>query len=660
MRCSLFLLISMVSLLTAAPGNTRENPRERPPNIVFILSDDLGYPYHGFLGNETIRTPNLDRLAAEGTTFTRAFSTASVCQPALQTLLSGLHPRAWKAQRTRLEETNGRRFLRRVEVGQYTTLPRQLSRKGYRTFQGGKHWEGDFSLAGFDEGTTTVLPDLSFPQDWFRFGRLTLSSLQSFFNGVEEDEPFFLFFAPMLPHHPHDPSPRLFRNYLRKGLVRPAALYYANITRFDFVVGRLLEILEARGLSDNTLIIYVSDNGWEQGPQDLPQLNSDRLGGDRGKLSIYELGFRSPLIFHWPGHVPENEQRDDLVSFEDLHATMLRYAGAPLPPDHEGYPLNERIAGIGEAVRDHVTGFQDILRKREGDIPILPPARFEDAAFLRTERWRYVEWLDRGEQALFEIEADPFERNDVGPEHPELLAQFASRTSAWRDALDEPAPWIDLMGRLMTEDETAVSGLRLWLDGTGSGNRLQVFSDDRGFFRFPNVPADQYTLSYEIEAPAQSNRWKPPTSVPVTQSRPIDLAGYETGPFVTLRIPGRAPPAPPVKRTYGEIEIEISADPSIQTGGRTIELRGWTPNGYVEQRVLSGPDGFVAVDQLPTGFYLVRIEKKDSLLSKSRLIFLGAGANQSLSFALQQKKNRGGQEYQNGWKSKPGQKKNQS
>jgi arylsulfatase A-like enzyme len=158
MRVSLSLFFTCLSLLAAAPGDARENAPERPPNIVLIVSDDLGYPYHGFLGNEIVRTPNLDQLAAEGTTFTHAFSPASVCQPALQTLLSGLHPRSWKAQRGRLEEAMGERFLPRTEVEQFVTLPRQLARKGYRTFQGGETLGGRLRIGGIRRGNDRCAP----------------------------------------------------------------------------------------------------------------------------------------------------------------------------------------------------------------------------------------------------------------------------------------------------------------------------------------------------------------------------------------------------------------------------------------------------------------------------------------------------------------------
>ncbi len=633
------LLLVCLSLAWTAPGFSNEAPRERRPNIVLILADDLGYPYHGFMGSEIVLTPNLDQLAAEGTVFTHAHSSATYCQAALQTLLTGLHPRSWRAQRTRLEDTTGESFPRREEVQRYVTLPRELARMGYRTFQGGKHWEGNFEMAGFGQGTTDVRPSYLFPFDWYQFGRRTQEPLTDFLDDVGEDEPFFVYFAPMLPHHPHNAIPRLLNLYRIEGLLAVAARYYANVSWFDEVVGRMLRTLEERGLRDDTLIIYVSDNGWEQSPTDRPR---NQTGGDRGKLSMYELGFRSPLIFSWPGRVPENERREDLVTFKDLHATMLQYAGAPIPPDHEGHPLRRRIRGRGDPDRDQVVGFQDILRSRPDEPAPLVNLRFEDAGFLRTDRWRYIEWLDRGEQELYEIAEDPFERNDVGPEHPELLAEFADRTAAWREALNEPAPWIDLMGRLTTEDQVPAPGLRLWLDGVQSQIRFEILSDDRGFFRFPNVPADHYRLSHELERPADAGQWRRSRSRPATQSRLIDLTGFETGPFLPLRIPGSAPPIPPGPLASSAIEVEVVARGDVTTSGRPVEVTGFTKRGYLKQRVLTGPDGFVVLDQLPVGFYIVKVVGSTGVRSRARWVYLDQGESEPLRFKLRKKKRRNG------------------
>ncbi len=641
-------MLSLLVLLCAAPAFANGGRRDRPPNIVLIVGDDHGYPYAGFMGSEIVETPNLDRLADEGTTFTHAFSSASVCRPALQTLLTGLHTRSWLRQRDRVVEAVGERIRRRAEVPHYVTLSRQLARQGYRSFQGGKHHEGDFAMAGFDAGTATYLPSNPFVLVGHdTFARPSLTPMHDFLDGVEEDEPFFLLLAPMLPHVPLDPSPELIAHYRAKGLSNAAVYYYANITRLDEVVGRMVGALEERGLRDDSLIIYVSDNGWEQAPYEY-HFFGGILGGDRGKMSIHELGFRTPLVFNWPNRVPKRKVLDDLVTFEDLHATILQYAGAPVPPDHEGIDLVSRIEGRGEPARDHVIGVQDGLRVRESEYdPSEGPAGWlkpDTASFLRTDRWRYIEWLNRGEQALYRIEEDPFERNDVSAEYPELLALFAARTSAWRNDLAQPAAWMDLMGRLTSEEGTPAVGLRLWLEGandSGAPAQLEVFSDDRGFFRFPNVPADKYTLTYEIEAPEITGRWRSVREAPVTDSVEVDLVGYETGPFLSLQIPGEVPPPAPASRPRpGTIEIELTARHGVETGELPVHLWGWTIRGVVEQRVLSGPDGFVALDQLPAGFYFIRVSTPRGVRAPARWVRLRPGESEYRKIKLRKKTRR--------------------
>jgi hypothetical protein len=339
--------------------------------------------------------------------------------------------------------------------------------------------------------------------------------------------------------------------------------------------------------------------------------------------------------------VPENLILDDLVTFEDLHATLLQYGGAPIPPDHDGVSLMPRIEGWSEAARDHVIGIQDLLRVREDEW--VPGSGFngllshETASYLRTDTWRYIEWLDRGEQALFRIEEDPFERTDLSAEHPELLARFSAHTAAWREELARPTEWMDFMGRLMAEDGTPAGGLRLWLEGThesGVPLRLEVITDTRGFFRFPNVPAATYALTYEIERLAKGETWGRVRSAPVTQSIEVDLVGYETSPYLSIRIPGEAPPAPMAPPRPGTIEIEIQARGGAETSGVPMLLRGWTKSGLVEQRVLSGPDSFVVLDQLPPGLYSVRVTGSHRVRGGTRWVYLRPGARELLEITL--------------------------
>jgi hypothetical protein len=285
----------------------------------------------------------------------------------------------------------------------------------------------------------------------------------------------------------------------------------------------------------------------------------------------------------------------------------------------------------------------DLLRARQSEYIHPFIVTFDASGFLRTDQWRYIEWLDRGTQALFRIEDDPLERDNLADQFPEVVAEFAARTEAWREALNQPAAWMDLTGRLATEDRMPASGLRLWLKGidqSGASRRLEVFSNPRGFFRFPNVPAGDYTLTYEIEAPEIIGRWRRSRRTTATQSMEIDLNGYETGPFLFMEVPGSAPPPTTLASRSGTLDIQLRDRRGAERAGVPVHVRGWTQSGFVRQRLLSGPDGFVVADQLPPGIYLVDARPQNGPRTRTRMVYLRSGAGQALDFTVKRKRHR--------------------
>ncbi len=632
LRTLLFALVLASAWLRPAAADARPGVHapERPPNIVFILGDDHGYPYAGFMGSEIVATPNLDRLAEGGTTFTHAHSSASVCRPAMQTLLTGLHPAQWTRQRLALYEAAGVWRPFRTEVQDMVTLPRQLARQGYVSFEGGKHWEGTFEMAGFDAGMATERSTSPLSNVGIEFGRPSIEPMERFLDAVDPDRPFFLQLAPMLPHVPFDASAEFSTPYREMDLHPDAVRYYANVTRLDDVVGRVLEALEVRGLRDDTLIVYVSDNGWEQDAY-VSHFLGWSLGGERGKSSIHELGFRSPLIFNWPGRVPASRMVRDPVDFADLHATLLDFAGAPVPPDHRGASLEARIMRREGPATDHVIGHQDWLRVRESEwVPGSGPAGWavdESASFLRTAQWRYVEWLDRGERKLFRIERDPLETTDVAADHPRLVEAFAAITADWREGLQAPASWMDGFGRLRDAEGLAAAGHRLWLraqSNTGEAARWQTRTDARGFFRLPNVPADIYTLEWETRPRAAAHRWRADAPVQETDSRPVDLRSFPTAPFLDLRLDDalETEPRPAFRGARLELEATRRGRPRV---GVEVALLGWTMEGRVTERAITGPDGVLTFDALPPGLYFIEADPAGGRWPVQRIAFLRAG-----------------------------------
>jgi len=422
--------VGLLALLLLGCGAT-EDPR---PNVVLLIGDDHGYPYFGFNGSTDVRTPTLDALAAEGAVFRQGFSTASVCQPALFSLLTGRYP---LERRFYGEASEGEpQGLFGTPTSTFGTVPALLGEAGYATFQGGKHWEGHFRQAGFTAGTSDggaydqervhqLSPIASISgRGGLTFARETMQPVYDFLDRHSED-PFLIWFAPMLPHAPMDP-PEEFRNvYAKLRLSRSAEDYYANCTRFDAAVKELLDDLERRGVLDRTLVIYVSDNGLDQ----PPRAQYPPYGGPNGKLSVRELGLRTPIIVHYPGQVAAGATSDALVSIVDIAPTILDYAGVPIPEELPGRSLRAAAEGRASVRRSTLFGWQSRQR------PPLQRNQIVDRPFFwaTTERWHYVLLPDTGAEQLYDRARGLGAALDVATSHPDIAAQMKQQVIEWRD-----------------------------------------------------------------------------------------------------------------------------------------------------------------------------------------------------------------------------------
>jgi uncharacterized sulfatase len=449
---------AIIALLLASACSFGEvGPAELDrPNIVLIIGDDHGYPDFGFMGSPYVETPQLDRLAAEGTVFTHGYNTASLCAPSLGTLLSGLYPHQFATRRRVPRRLGGRRsWLERIRGS--VTLPRELAKRGYASFQAGKHWAADYASAGFTDGM------LKPGQSWRHGGNsrwlgrsMPLDPVYEFID-AHADQPFLLWFAVMLPHVPHDAAWEYQRRYVDRGLADSATRYYANITRFDDLVGELIAHLENEGLRERTLVVYLADNGWEQKPhEDITR----SLGGERGKGSLYETGSRTPIVFSWPGVVPGGVVSDALVSTVDLFPTLLDYAGAPQRSERPGRSLWPLIQQGKEWRRDRVIGLRSYRRRPEQPASELeepatgfeefapefedPAAEFEGFAsgwsrslvrarsyFLRDRDWWYIWHESRGLDELYDARRDPRAERNLAEERPEIVERLREQVRAW-------------------------------------------------------------------------------------------------------------------------------------------------------------------------------------------------------------------------------------
>ncbi|MCB1123276.1 MAG: sulfatase-like hydrolase/transferase, partial [Verrucomicrobiae bacterium] len=321
------------------------------PNIVYIISDDQTYTDFGFMGHPQVKTPNLDKLAEQSAFFPNGYVTSSVCRPSLVTLLTGLFPfqhgvhfnhpppgfskltKDPKLTKTRYDALRDEacRFIR-----QTPTLPRILAENGYRCFQTGKYWEGHWRNAGFTEGMTLAEPSSAKNGNkelangevvahgngdaGLAIGRETMQPIYDFIDDCGKDQPFMVWYAPFLPHVPHDSPQRYYDLYASKDIPKHKLPYYACISWFDDTVGQLVDAIEKRGLADNTLFVFVVDNGFEPNPANPNNYT------EKSKRSPFDDGLRTPILLRWDGVIKPNRQ-DGLASSIDLLPTILEAAG---------------------------------------------------------------------------------------------------------------------------------------------------------------------------------------------------------------------------------------------------------------------------------------------------------------------------------------------
>jgi uncharacterized sulfatase len=420
------------------------------PNVILVLGDDLGWGDYGFMGHPVASTPNIDRLASESLTFRNGFVSASLCTPSHMSLLTGMNWLQWDSRVGGMALGPGEQAVAHMEP-----LPSLLTDAGYDSFQAGKYWFGGSGTAGFTAGTSADA-NSAIADD---FGRESMAPLFDHLDSVGA-QPFYAYVAPELPHVPWDPPQQYLDRYAGRGLTATEQVYYAQVSRLDDRVGELLDYLEANGLRDDTVVIFLADNGYQVDPSGT--FNA-AVGDRRGKLTMYEMGFRTPILVSWPGTIPEGVMSDKLVTAEDLYVTTLGLAGATVPPGRIGIDLGPYLTVQGSFDRDAVFGAMLILRR---GVPgeLLPYAQ-ETAYYYRDARWRYIWFADAGRSELYDISRDPLETTDLIAAHPALAARFQIRIEAWLADLPyaEPGP----VGRVATPP--CLLELADWMDAASTG-----------------------------------------------------------------------------------------------------------------------------------------------------------------------------------------------
>jgi uncharacterized sulfatase len=437
--CALPLLAAEAARPGAAAEPSADKPGARRPNIVLVIADDQDYEQLGFMGHGLDPTPAIDTLAEAGTVFRVAYN-AGRCRSTLAGLLTGREP-------------HQSRVYADAPLGQPLgeTLPRLLGAAGYRTYAEGRFWEGDPRAIGFTDGPEPEAGEVGGIRSR-TFVRESQETLFAFLDAVGPD-PFFVWYAPMLPHVPHDPPARLRQRIdraripvpdwidpaAREAFLEQEATSLAMVAWLDEGVAKLLAHLRARNLERETLVVFLIDNGWAH--------------GFVSKGSPYEKGVRTPVVLHWPGRIAARS-RTELVSYLDVLPTLLDYAGVPVPAGAAGRSLRPLLeTAPGAAWRDTLYGAAYPMRAGRW----VRPEQDVYALYLRTPAWKYILWLRNvtpqlndhlyaikhffvafparraGDQELYDMASDPNERDNVArrPRHQAKLQEYRERVLAW-------------------------------------------------------------------------------------------------------------------------------------------------------------------------------------------------------------------------------------
>lgn len=421
-------------------------PRRRQPNIVFILADDLGWGDLGCYGQRWIRTPNLDRMAREGTRFTDAYAGCTVCAPSRSVLMTGYH-----MGHTSVRANTGGIPLRAEDV----TVAEVLRDAGYATGCFGKWGLGDIGTEGvpwkqgFDEFfgyLHQIHAHFYYPTFlWHNDRKIPLPGNEDGGRGTyshdviaaramdfirrHRDRPFFCYIAFTIPHLellvPEDslaeyrgkiPEDKPYRDPRGHYTEQPAprAAYAAMVTRMDRDVGRILGLLGELGIERDTVVFFTSDNGG------APRLWGDDFfrscGPFRGhKQNLYEGGIRVPMIVRWPERVPAGRVSDFAWSFQDVLPTLAEIAGAPAPSGIDGISVLPTLLGERQRPHEHLYWELPRYQRERGTFADELPMQA-----IRAGEWKAVRPGPNAPVELYNLVKDPGETTNLAASRQDL------------------------------------------------------------------------------------------------------------------------------------------------------------------------------------------------------------------------------------------------
>jgi arylsulfatase A-like enzyme len=460
------LAVASVPWTVDAASPSVPPPASRKPNIILILADDLGYGDISCYGQQRIKTPNLDRMAAQGMRFTQAYAGATVCAPSRCALMTGLH-----VGHARIRGNMNALLPGAALHDEDETVAEVLKEAGYSTAIVGKWGLGETAKntqglprrQGFDyffgylkhghahnyytdylwrNESKVTLPNV-ISTDPRHNGNVASKKVQYShdlladeglkFVREHKDEPFFLYWAFTVPHANDEAGDEGmevpdFGDYAELDWPEPQKGHAAMITRMDRDIGRMLELLNELGLDENTLVIFSSDNGPHQEGGNDPDFN-DSNGALRGyKGNLTEGGIRVPFLARWPGRIKAGAASDATVYFPDIMPTFAILAGAKPPTDVDGVDFSSTLFGSEQpALSDRFMYWE---WNKNG-------LRVQAA---RWRQWKAIRDPHAGSIELYDLSADIGETRNLAGSRPDVLVKFTDYfPTARRDSPNWPA-----------------------------------------------------------------------------------------------------------------------------------------------------------------------------------------------------------------------------
>jgi arylsulfatase A-like enzyme len=449
------------------------------PNVLFILIDDLGWRDLSCTGSEFYETPNIDRLAAAGMTFTNAYASCPVCSPTRASIMTGKYP-------ARIPITNhipGRPrglllspdYLNHLPLSE-TTLASALKEHDYQTWHVGKwHLGGPQAYPekhGFDVnvgGCSWGMPKMGYFSPWgietlpdsqpgeYLTDRLTDDALQLLQNR-DRERPFFLNLWYYSVHIPIQAKPEIIQKYEEKAkrlgldqedpfeigenfpcehkrdkhvirrLFQSDPVYAAMIETLDTNIGRVLDWLEEHGLADDTLVVFTSDNGGLSSSEGSPTCNAPLA---EGKGWLYEGGVREPLLVRWPGQIAAGSTCAEPVTSPDFYPTILEALGLPLLPKQHVDGVSFLPALRGEPFTRGPVYWHYPHYSNQGGTP---------GCAIRNGQWKLIQFFEYGNRELFDLEKEPEEDRNLAQRLPEKTEELATQLADWLRDVDARIP----------------------------------------------------------------------------------------------------------------------------------------------------------------------------------------------------------------------------